>query len=319
VTARKVTIPADVPAWVTAGSFSTTFYPAGRTRRQRFHDLQRWRARRSAVVRRQLAKGKPAARRERTTPLALAHAYPNVRQLTAEQLEQAYRAWCERTGTPFDRRGFNTVAMVYRWAFTRYRACGQGYEFTNKDVMTYLAEHGRPRCERAVIYARRRLIAMGVFDNGWVKRGTWEKGRGWVPGEKADTVRMTMLHVRAPRRANCNLPTGAEASVLRPSAFRSSDSKEEVKVTATDSDPPPAAAENDGASAEQQQSTERGELERAITFQQMKLDANWEPARAGAELRRLRQALRLLDAPGGPESSGQVSDRIASSTDAGLM
>jgi hypothetical protein len=300
-------------------AFKGSYHPAGRSRRQRFRELQRWRARRSAVVRRQLAKGKPPRRRERSRPLALARAYPKLSQLSRVEFAARYEATCAREGWTLDARGVNTAWELYVVLWRHYRVYGQDFEFTNGQIAVALSRAGRPRGRRAIQYTRKRLEAMGLFSFAWVKRGTWQKDRGWVPGERKDTIRATALHVRR-SRANCTPPTGAEASGLRPSAIRSLDRKDSAELTATNSLGPPAAAENDGAcGAERPDSTERATLEAQIRFQHAKLAAGWEPARTGAELRRLRQALRLLDAPGGPESSGHVSDRIASSTDAGLM
>jgi len=264
--------------------------------RARFIAQQRSRGRRSGIKRRQMAAGRPPRRRERTRPLALAHAYRTVHQLIADEFERLYREMCERDGLPFDRRGLTTAYEVYRWAFTRYRACGQDFEFKNEDVMDYLERRRRSRSYRTVIYARRRLEAMGVFNFEHVKRGTWQRDRGWRPGERADTIRATALHVRA--RANCNLPSGAGTSLLRRSVPRSSDPETNDRPPPNDPIPPPAATDDTPASAGDDRATEREELRRAIAFQEQKLDAGWPPERPRAELRRLRQLLRLSE--GGP-------------------
>jgi hypothetical protein len=299
----------DIPDWVTEGSYSSTFYPAGATSRARKKYLDSFHGRKGGIIsakrkarRRELARmaGIRPHRHERTRPLALGRAYPKMWQLNADAFEALYRATCDREGGwTFDRRGLNTAWALYLILWRWYRRYGQDFEFTNTNMADALKARGRPRKERTVQLTRKRLEAMGVLAFAWVKRGTWQRDRGWCPGKRKDTVRATVLHISRPRRANCIPPTGAGASVVPPSAPCSSSQKKIADATASDPDPPPSAADEAGALAgAKRPATEREELERALRFQQLKLDAGWDAERTTAELLRLRQRLRLLG--GGP-------------------
>lgn len=285
-------------------TFRGDYHPAGRSAGARFRDRQRTRARRSVIKRRQLAKGKPPRRRERTLEIALGHAYPKMWQLDAAEFEAHYQATCDREGWTFDRRGLNTAWELYTVLWRRYRVEGQDFELTNAQLSIALDRRGRPRARRTVQLTRKRLQTMGVFHFEHVKRGTWRRDTGWRPGARKDTVRATVLHVR--RLANCTPPTGAGASTLRVSASCSPGHKKVAEMTVTDSSPPPSAADWGAAPlGGEQQITERERLERQIDFQQLKLAQGWGRDRALTELARLRQSLRLLD----QASQGHASAR----------
>jgi hypothetical protein len=172
----------------------------------------------------------------------------------------------------------------------RARVSGVVFDTTNRQRADQYAQDGRERDIRTIQRCHRDLEAMGYV---WVKHRR-RSGAARIPGQ-LDYLRII---VRSPYRA-CVMPHVVEQSNRGADHPRPLDSSFEPARTDHDKDPPPAAPDDTPASAGDDRATgEAAELRRAIAFQQQKLDAGWNPDRVHAELRRLRQLLRLSE--GGP-------------------
>jgi len=278
--------------------FGDRFYsPGGQHQEARTHYLATYNGRKgglaAGIKRRQQARGR---RRTRDGGLGVPHAQGEIPWLSTAELERLFRQNCEETGRRFHAGGFATVAGCYRRMRARLHCQGQGYEFTNGQVASALEAAGLPHSERNVRYVRARLEAMGVFRCAHVKRS----GALCLPGRK-DTVRVH-FNRGARKRRHCSdpktLPPAPLEQPVAASPLATGCCSGHTKLAnPTDLSPPPSAADEDGArtGAEQQPGTEREELQRALDFQQLKLDVGWGGEAAAAEVRRLRQALRLLD------------------------
>lgn len=300
------------------------YRPGGRNARARFIRRQSRRGTLgAATVKIRNPKGRRIRRRPHATreqqarwrALKIGRACKQLPQLSREKFAELYAVTCEREGWPLDARGLNTAWELYAALWTRYRVQGQDFEFTNAQAQVALEHRGRGRCRRTVQLTRQRLVAMGVFDFQWVKRGTWSPASGWAPGSKKDTVRATALvlprsapvepvvrEVRDPaerplvdRHANCTLPSVRKGLDIPVSASCATAAPTPPPPDAEPPAPaPPGPAEPPGEDRTAKRHAEREELERALRFQQLKIET-LASERARFELLRLQAELRALD------------------------
>jgi hypothetical protein len=273
-------------------------YPAGglttkAKRRRAYHDYCVKGGIASGVKRRQTSTAKPRKRyRDRQEALALLfpHKQPTRLEYNARyelfypppSYGPALVAWCRC-------RDLIWLHLVARWRRYRYElAHGRGQHYTTT----------KPKCraalpveldDRTIYNYNKRLERLGYF---WFKP---ERNRIRLADGSIKYRDYLVVEIRTPSSSLSDCRSEQEQSLVprsAPAPFRS----EKPPRAENDPDPPAAPAEIEPADKPPERPvTEREQIERDIAFQQLKLDSGWDSERPLAEIRRLRQALRLLD------------------------
>lgn len=265
-----------------ASDFAGDYAPGGLTKRSRACRAGRRGGLASGIKRRQLARGRRGPRcRTRAQALALSYRH---RQLTREAFERRYETLWPRPERPTAavawEKGRDTLWCHYAATFRLYRTCGQHTRTTNGQRGAALHSQGRPRSRRTIQRLHRKLEALELATFAHYRD---QRDR---PGHKDCLVleirTPTILHVTPPLRGRGNRPSGSEVPPAAPE--RQTEDRPKRPLI------PPASPADDTAATPQ--STERGELEAALRFQQLKLDAGWATAGVTCKIRQLRCELR---------------------------
>ena len=188
---------------------------------------------------------------------ALALSYP-VRQVSREEHQRRYRAWCEAEGRCFNEAGWETNWQLYLGCARRYRVSGQDFETTNAQQARGLANRGRPRCTRTVQRQRQALVEMGLVRFSHVRR------RGAEAGHR-DSLRVCLMNVR---RRLLMSPSLREQEEGDPSGLYPPPAQPQQHLIA----PPHGGREGPPATPAGDSSEER------VTPEQLSLQAAWERA-----------------------------------------
>lgn len=247
---------------------------------------------RSAARRRQLSSGHRSAIRHRSRQTAMALAYRH-RQLGAVEIRRRYEEAFPRPERPSAalswEKGRETFVLYVRTLWRLYRACGQHCGTTKDQRATAMKNAGLPRCPRTIRRLNQKLEALGLGALLHARKG------GATPGRKDHLV----LEIRTPMKSRVTLPPEGGSSKPPPSSELAAAAPRRQKLSEPGPalSPPATPADDLGRpSAPEQPITRQHELEAAIRFTQMKVDAGFATGPARAQLHGLRAELRSLQA-----------------------